>query len=281
MRVVTTSARLCVFVLLAVVSIAHAATPLARVSGVVTDESGDPIEGVKAQLCGMETLQNGVWKRVYRWGIRPYWTTDKQGRFTIEFGEPDIRYDLLFEKRGLAPTFLYGISAESGELKVVLREGVIVTGTDTRLVEGVDIEIGDGVTVSGPDFAAPLEVREKKKRPEGLKTIDRSDQPTVHARHILVLVPAGSDESVKMQSLAEAERIRAALIAGTDFEMTAKQHSACPSKERGGDLGSFRRGQMVKPFEEAAFSQKVGKIGPVVYTKFGYHIIQVLDREHE
>ena len=266
MRMVTTSARLCVFVLFAVVSIAHAATPLARVSGVVTDESGDPIEEVKAQVCGMETLQNGVWKRVYRWGIRPYWTTDKQGRFTIEFGEPDIRYDLLFEKRGLAPTFLYGISAESGELKVVLREGVIVTGT---------------VTVSGPDFAVPLEVREKKKRPEGLKTIDRSDQPTVHARHILVLVPAGSDESVKMQSLAEAERIRAALIAGADFEMTAEQHSACPSKERGGDLGSFRRGQMVKPFEEAAFSQKVGKIGPVVYTKFGYHIIQVLDREHE
>jgi hypothetical protein len=153
-----------------------------------------------------------------------------------------------------------------------------IEGTTTAPIE---IEIGDGVTVSGPDFAVPLEVREKKKRPEGLKTIDRSDQPTVHARHILVLVPAGSDESVKMQSLAEVERIRAALIAGADFEMTAKQHSACPSKERGGDLGSFRRGQMVKPFEEAAFSQKVGKIGPIVYTKFGYHIIQVLDRQHE
>ena len=109
----------------------------------------------------------------------------------------------------------------------------------------------------------------------------RSIHPTVHARHILVLAPEGSDGSAKRQSLAEAEGIRESLIAGADFETMAKQYSACPSKESGGDLGSFRRGQMVKPFEEAAFSQKVGEIGPVVYTQFGYHIIQVLDRENE
>jgi parvulin-like peptidyl-prolyl isomerase len=131
----------------------------------------------------------------------------------------------------------------------------------------------DGLTL-----AVPI-VIEAKMRPKTATAT--SIHPTAHARHILVLVPAGSDASVKRQSLAEAERIRASLIAGADFEVTAKQHSACPSKERGGDLGSFPRGAMVKPFEDAAFSQKVGEIGPVVYTKFGYHIIQVLDRENE
>jgi len=217
MRMATTSARLCVFVLFTVASIAHAATPAATVSGVVTDESGNPLEGVKVQLCGMETLQDGVWKRERRSGEMPWWTTDKQGRFTIEFGEADIRYDLWFEKRGFAPTFLYGISAESGELKVLLRKGIIVTGNVTRLVDGrekpveaaavvlsgpstdlmyrqesstdhegrytfraspapkgknwsviflnkgVDIVIGDGVAVSGPDFVVSLEVKKKKK----------------------------------------------------------------------------------------------------------------------
>ena len=128
------------------------AKPLAAVAGVVTDEVGKPLEGVKVQLCGMETLQDGVWKRECRDGWMPWWTTDKKGRFAIEFGEPHIRYDLWFEKRGFAPTFMYGISGKSGELKVVLRKGVIVTGTVARLMEAggeKPVEVAQ-VVLSGP-----------------------------------------------------------------------------------------------------------------------------------
>jgi peptidyl-prolyl cis-trans isomerase C len=84
---------------------------------------------------------------------------------------------------------------------------------------------------------------------------------------------------VKAEKKARAEELRKELLAGVDFAALTKKHSDCPSKERGGDLGSFPRGQMVKPFEEAAFSQAVNEIGPIVATEFGFHLIQVLDRQ--
>ena len=66
---------------------------------------------------------------------------------------------------------------------------------------------------------------------------------------------------------------------GDDFAEIARKNSDCPSKEVGGDLNFIRKGQTVKPFEDAAFSQKKNAIGPVITTEYGYHIIQVLDRK--
>jgi len=100
---------------------------------------------------------------------------------------------------------------------------------------------------------------------------------TVHARHILVLKAKGDNEETLKKKREKAETIRKQLVGGADFTELARTQSDCPSKNNGGDLGNFSRGQMVKPFEEAAFKQKKGDIGPVVQTDFGYHIIQVLD----
>ena len=105
------------------------------------------------------------------------------------------------------------------------------------------------------------------------------DKPeTVHARHILIKVDEKDDEKVKGEKKKKIEALRKQLIEGADFEKVAKENSECPSKDRGGDLGTFPRGRMVKPFEEAAFSQKINEIGPVIETKFGYHVIQVLEK---
>ena len=99
----------------------------------------------------------------------------------------------------------------------------------------------------------------------------------VRASHILLMY-AGSSRSTATRSKAEAESQIAALKTqvdgGADFAQLASQHSDCPSGQRGGDLGTFGRGQMVGPFEDAAFSMAVGGTSGVVETQFGFHIIR-------
>jgi parvulin-like peptidyl-prolyl isomerase len=84
----------------------------------------------------------------------------------------------------------------------------------------------------------------------------------VKARHILV------------HSLNEAVDIHNRIKSGESFNQLAQQHSLCGSKMRGGDLGEFGPGQMVKPFEDATFALEVGALSQPVQTQFGYHIIQ-------
>jgi foldase protein PrsA len=79
---------------------------------------------------------------------------------------------------------------------------------------------------------------------------------------------------ILVKTLTEAQAIKTRLDKGENFSEIAKQTSLCPSGKKGGDLGSFGRGQMVKPFETAAFQLEKGQISDPVKTEFGYHIIK-------
>lgn len=86
---------------------------------------------------------------------------------------------------------------------------------------------------------------------------------TVSAKHILV-----KDE-------AKCQEILEEVLGGKAFEEAAQQYSTCPSGQKGGDLGEFGKGQMVKEFEDAAFSAEIGQVVGPVATQFGYHLIKV------
>jgi peptidyl-prolyl cis-trans isomerase C len=102
---------------------------------------------------------------------------------------------------------------------------------------------------------------------------------SVHARHILIKTNPEDDAKTLAEKKVKADTIRKELVDGADFAQAATTKSDCPSAQAGGDLGIFVKGQMVKPFDDAAFSQKENQIGPVVKTEYGYHIIQVLKHE--
>ncbi len=84
----------------------------------------------------------------------------------------------------------------------------------------------------------------------------------IRASHILI------------KKYGQAEQILSELKGGGNFKQLAKTHSTCPSSKKGGDLGQFGKGQMVKEFEQAAFNLKKGELSGLVKTKFGYHIIK-------
>jgi peptidyl-prolyl cis-trans isomerase D len=98
----------------------------------------------------------------------------------------------------------------------------------------------------------------------------------VRARHILRKVPAGAGPDEEMKARAVLEAVQQRLQAGEDFAALAREFSEDPaSAEQGGDLGFFKRGEMVKPFEDAAFALRPGEVSQIVRTDFGYHLIQV------
>ena len=95
-----------------------------------------------------------------------------------------------------------------------------------------------------------------------------------HASHILIA--AGTSDKEKIAAKAKAADVLAQLRkAPKSFETLAIKYSQDPSGAKGGDLGTFGRGAMVKPFEDAVFGMKVGQISDLVESEFGYHIIRL------
>jgi len=111
---------------------------------------------------------------------------------------------------------------------------------------------------------------------------DRFKQPEqVQASHILIKVKPDATEAEQAEALKKIKDVQEKQKKGEDFAELAKAHSQCPSSSKGGDLGYFGRGQMVPPFEEAAFNMKSGEVSDIVKTQFGYHLIKVADKKPE
>jgi parvulin-like peptidyl-prolyl isomerase len=103
----------------------------------------------------------------------------------------------------------------------------------------------------------------------------------VKARHILIKAKHDANEEDEMKANETLVSIKKQIDEGANFEELAKQYSEGPSASKGGDLGFFGPGNMVKPFEDAAFSLKKGEVSDVIRTLFGFHIIKLEDVKPE
>jgi peptidyl-prolyl cis-trans isomerase D len=102
----------------------------------------------------------------------------------------------------------------------------------------------------------------------------------VKVRHILIKVPAGADAKTDAAAKQKAEDLLKQIKGGADFAALAKANSDDPgSKEQGGELGMIQRGVTVPAFEKAAFDLQPGKTSDVIKTQFGYHILQVEEKQ--
>lgn len=132
-----------------------------------------------------------------------------------------------------------------------------------------------------------FQLREKVIKPdtvlteEALRKAFEQEQSgvEVHARHVLLRLPAEATPAQRDSVMKLAVSIRDQAKAGADFVGLAKKYSEEPgAAERGGDLGFFGKGQMVAPFEQAAFALQAGQVSDVVETAFGLHVIKVEEK---
>lgn len=100
----------------------------------------------------------------------------------------------------------------------------------------------------------------------------------IRVRHIIFLIPKDSDEETVNEIKKRAGEVLQKARAGEDFETLAKKYSEGPSASNGGDLGFFKREDMVKEFSSAVFPLKENEISGLILTPFGYHIVQLLER---
>ncbi|MPZ16450.1 MAG: hypothetical protein GEV06_00845 [Luteitalea sp.] len=164
-------------------------------------------------------------------------------------------------------------------------ESAFLTALKQRQLSPADLEaetrrelVADKVLQQAVDPKVSLGPQEAatfyKENPERFRTPEQ-----LRASHILIKVDPKADQSTKQAARVRATDLREQLEKGADFAALARKHSEDGSASSGGDLDYFPRGQMVKPFEDAAFALDVGQLSDVVETPFGYHIIKVTDHK--
>jgi len=163
---------------------------------------------------------------------------------------------------------------EQGFLEALKKGGVSIDHVKTSVRETLVInKLLQGVAESGGKVSEEALRKAFEQETVGDKTAT--------VRHILLLTQ-GKSETEKAAAKTKIEGILAEAKAGADFAELAKMYSEdAGSKDKGGLYENFPRGQMVKPFEDAAFSVPVGQISGVIETAYGYHILKVIDRQKE
>ena len=154
-----------------------------------------------------------------------------------------------------------------------------ITEADLRSQIEQDITIRQFINDTFVDKVTVSEAEIKAYHDNNPQFFTKPEQ--IRASHILIKVEPQADAMQKDRARKALKKVQQKLQTGEDFGALAKEFSQGPSAPKGGDLGFFGRGQMVKPFEDKAFAMKTGEVSDIVETQFGYHLIKVTDKKPE
>ena len=221
-----------------------------RAGGAIPPDKRDEVyRGVLNELVAYRLLKQEVKQR---------------SNLVVSDAEVEARIGAFKQQAGTEANFKAALQAQQ-ITEAKLREDA---RTDLLVAKLLDQEVNQKVLVKPTDIAAFYE-----------KNPDRFQQgETMRASHILVVVPAEASAQARAALRGRAEAALKAAKAGQDFAKLARQYSQDSSAQRGGDLGFFPKGQMVPPFDQAAFALAPGQVSDLVETQFGYHIIKAAER---
>ena len=221
---------------------------------------GQPISGERLSEIKKDVLENLIGRELL------YQTSQKHG---IKVDEAAINNQLaMLKKRFPSEAEFNKVLSKNNLSEAAMRAQL---ERNTAIKEFIDKQFVQKVTISDKESKAYYE-----SNPDLFKQPEQ-----VQASHILIKIDSKADESQKAQARKKIEKIQKRLQKGEDFAALAKEFSQCPSNAKGGDLGYFHRGQMVPPFEQVAFALQPGAVSDIVETKFGYHLIKVIDKKAE
>lgn len=211
---------------------------------------------------------------------------DESGRFNLEDFESYTEYEYgsqnaFIAERRLSLLALKMIRLLQSQPRVSDGEARDAVRRQLESVRIAFVALGDGAaepeSISDEEIATVLEERGAEVRAmydEHSEEFNQSE--AVHARHILFSVGSGEEAASEQAALETAKGVLERLRAGEDFSLLASTLSDdLGSRENGGDLGFLERGQMVPPFEQAAFALEPGALSEPVTTSFGVHLIKV------
>ncbi len=163
------------------------------------------------------------------------------------------------------------------ELKRLQQEAIVKQLASKHNVKVTDKDIDKQVEQITKSAGGEAKVKDVLKKFYGWNMGDLRSKIKMQLLQQKVAEKIQSDPKLAAQAKAKADDVLKKVNANGDFAALAKQHSQDSSAANGGDLGFFGKGQMVKPFEDAAFGQEPGQVSKLVKTQFGYHIIKTIE----
>lgn len=255
---------------LAANQLAHFAILAAEAERLGLRVTDDELRGVIRNIPDFHDEQGGLSLERYRAFVSYEYGTE---RLFLQ----ELRMQILAQK-ALA-LLADGVSVSDAEAREAVRRRLETVKLSYVAIDSTLLPDGMEITDAQVDeLIAQNEPRVRKVYDESPHRFHKPEQ--VRARHVLLRVPKDATPEQTAAIEKKLLDVRARIENGQDFATIAREISEDPgSKERGGDLGFFGRGQMVPPFEAAAFGLEPGGLSPVVRTDFGFHLIRTEEKK--